>query len=802
METDNFGYDDVDDGEDKKEDFTIDLTDSHIIDKQENEFDETGTLDVQNPIYQAALYYLKLKLPILPICPCDHRGMSLTHRTRCKSPGKTPLLADWSKRDTPTLDELQHWYNGSKSLNVGLVLGETTNWNIVGIDIDGVLGEKLLQEWSFGVVPITWEFTTGEGRRLLYKLPPGMKSKKFRKGENKVGELALLASGQQTILPPSKHVSGKFYTWVEGHSPSDLALAAAPEWLVSRVALDVDENGNVINESPRVTNEDWAQKLTTGQRNVQVARLAGSLLSKRHMNKEDTLLFLYNWNERHCDPPLDKNEIDAMVNSIFASEEMKLSKRNVLNGGKAKKKQVTIVPTVVAENFLNIQQSSGVEWKYIAKEDSFYYCDREIGPWLRCPNTELDRRVREQLMVEDDSWGMRRYITEVEGALKEALFNQDEEDLFDIGKHPDLEHIYCSNGTLNWQTGELEAWDWKSYSPIRLPVKWNLESLQSVGYQMWLKNLEDWIPEQQTRDFLQEFIGYSLLPDCSYRTSVFLYGSGVNGKSLFLEVVKLLFGDWLESLPLQRINEKFDTVSLQNRLINICSDIDPKYMTDTGNLKLIIAGEDIRGERKYGMSYTFTPVCRLVFSANTLPKSIDKSEGWFSRWKIVTFPNRFAVNSTYKKLLMDTMKKPESLSALLFWAVEGLKRLKENGKFTVSAGMQQDSISYRNENDSVAGFFNHFIEKADHKGSDTILTTSSLYATYREYCTETGAKAVGQIEFTKRIQNFGVEKGCRPIKKKSVTCFLGVQFRQEAIEDFNARESYSLTEALRLSAVR
>lgn len=789
--TDNFGYDDVEDPSQTDEEL-------NELDEQQDQPIEDQSIGDQ--ICEHAAQYIKLRLPIIPLCPPDHRGMTLTHRQTCKSPGKSPLMKNWSSRDTPTQEEVSKWFNPIRAYNIGLILGETSSWNIVGVDIDNQLGEDLLQQWSEGIVPTTWEYTTGKGRRLLYKLPQGMKSKKFRKGENKVGELALLACGQQTVLPPSVHVSGKQYLWVEGHSPDEIALALAPEWLTERVKDDNPGTMDLTQESARVTHDEWAQTLSKGSRNVQVARLAGSLLSKRHMTKEDTLIFLLQWNDRHCDPPLEKPEIEAMVESISASEQIKQNRRSAAKQNSAVRERMQ--PVVTAGNFIVTQSQAGFEWKYIAHEDAFYYCDRIAGPWRKCSDTEFARRIREQLLIENEDWGVQRNISEVEAALKEQLYDEPNDDIFDIGKHPDLDHIYCSNGTLDWTTGQLVPWDWKSFSTIRLPVIWDPQQSDNDGYQMWQKNLQDWIPDQTTRDFLQEFVGYSLLPDCSFRTSVFLYGHGVNGKSLFLEVVKLLFGEWLESLPIQRINEKFDTVALQNKLINICSDIDPKYMTDTGNLKLIIAGEDIRGEHKYGASYTFTPVSRLIFSANTLPKSIDKSEGWFSRWKIVTFPNKFAVNSVYKKNLMTTMSQPQSLSALLYWAVQGLKRLHQQGHFSESAAMSQDSIDYRNENDNVAAFVDNYLDTVPHTGTETQLVVNTLYGIYKEYCISTGAKPVGQIEFSKRIQSLGVDKATRPIKRKSTLVFLGLQFKDQPGDDFEAKDGYQLAEAIRVSSIK
>ena len=57
--------------------------------------------------------------------------------------------------------------------------------------------------------------------------------------------------------------------------------------------------------------------------------------------------------------------------------------------------------------------------------------------------------------------------------------------------------------------------------------------------------------------------------------------------------------------------------------------------------KAITGCDRITAEFKYRDSFEFTPVTRLLFSANRLPASDDASQAFFDRWLIVRFPNRF-----------------------------------------------------------------------------------------------------------------------------------------------------------------
>lgn len=135
-----------------------------------------------------------------PVIPCD---------------GKKPLLPDWPKRTAPPTDaEIKEWPEKWPDMNIGLVLGPASR--IVGIDVDGSLGLERLLDICGGESPETYMYKTGSegGLRLLFRLPEGTQKavKYVEKLAGDHSELAFMGEGQQTILPPSSHSSGKLYT--------------------------------------------------------------------------------------------------------------------------------------------------------------------------------------------------------------------------------------------------------------------------------------------------------------------------------------------------------------------------------------------------------------------------------------------------------------------------------------------------------------------------------------------------------------------------------------------------------------
>jgi P4 family phage/plasmid primase-like protien len=745
-------------------------------------------------IRDEALFYVSLGYPIIPLCPSNHRGMSVDHLSRCKSPGKAPLIKNWTNWSATTKEDIYSWFRDAQAkgadINIGIPLG--TPSGLIGVDLDGRGGEIVLLALSNGNLPRTLEYSTGNGRRLLYKLPTGMQTKKIKiSGKEPHEELAILGNLQQTVLPPSLHSSGVRYTWKQGCSPRDISAAEAPQWLLEKL-----QAGYEPEKREKVTEEDWTRTLTEGQRNDGITRLAGSLIARmsiENLSIEEIKKSLYIYNSNYCQPPLEEKEIDIIAESVLLREEQSQAKKGSTFGEEPQKPKLN--PTPFIKHFLISQKERGLIWKYSTETGRFVRCDELSGPWKFLDLDYVKSELRRDLIDGKNGghivWDKINCVNECVEALKAELAIQSEFGIFDLGyslynniwKYNPLDIICVNNGIYHWRDQKFLPWSADVYSTVKLPVDYDIKA----KCPHWEKVLTEWIPDCESIKFLQEFIGLCLIPDTSFRTAVFLYGTGSNGKSMFLDTVKSIFGDALVSIPLHRLMDRFETVYLQNKLINICGDVDSKYITETGVLKSIIGGDinGLHGELKHGKSFDFTSVCRLIFSTNSLPRVEDKTVGWLSRWKYIEFPHMFPVNPSYKiehELLFNKEK-----SGILNWAIEGLIRLKSQNKWTESVAMKSSELQYRTENDNVAAFLEEYIESVKFDGSPmTMCSSSVLHKCYREWVDQylAGMKPVSINEFSKRIQANCFKKDIRNINGKSTRVFLGMAVKEEFAKNY------------------
>jgi len=430
------------------------------------------------------------------------------------------------------------------------------------------------------------------------------------------------------------------------------------------------------------------------------------------------------------------------------------------------------IPSEIAEHLLKLERLEGNGWIYVVEEDRFYKYEAERGYWMKKDTDYLKVLIRNLLNEIREKWEKRSKINEIYDAVKSLSIDKNNFKLMDYSMNQFPNHINLENGMLNLDKQELVQHNPEYYSQVQLPVKYD----SNAKCNTWKKAMESWVPDVNSRMFLQEYIGYCLIPDTSAQLAVILLGSGSNGKSTFLETISALFGrENLSSIPLQKLSNKFEIGYVKDKLINICSDIDPTYMKETGFIKTLIHGEMLRGEYKGGKSFDFSPVTRLIFSANELPRVRDKSEGWYRSFEFVKFPNSFNKNDeNYDPHLKA--KLINEMPGIFNWALEGLLRYKKNRQFTESVSLKREKRKYKNSNDTIAAFLEDETTKKDNE----FVPGEYLYKQYKYYCEDEYLKPQSRQTFSTTLGNRGFISKPTYNKKtgKSVRCYHGLIYQK------------------------
>lgn len=176
-------------------------------------------------ILHAALGYAARGWPVLPL----HHTVTIGTKSgagrarcscgsaRCESQAKHPRTPHGLRDASTELDVISAWWRRWPMANVGLVTG--VNFDV--LDVDGLDALDRLDSDAGITGPMA---LTGRGVHWLVEATGA---------GNRAGILPGIdwrGRGGYIVAPPSRHASGRCYTWMEGFS-ADVPLPPCPAWL-------------------------------------------------------------------------------------------------------------------------------------------------------------------------------------------------------------------------------------------------------------------------------------------------------------------------------------------------------------------------------------------------------------------------------------------------------------------------------------------------------------------------------------------------------------------------------------------
>jgi putative DNA primase/helicase len=255
------------------------------------------------------------------------------------------------------------------------------------------------------------------------------------------------------------------------------------------------------------------------------------------------------------------------------------------------------------------------------------------------------------------------------------------------------------------------------------------------------------------RALLEEAAGFCMFRRNELGKAFILTGTGSNGKSTYLNMLKHMLGKQnVSSLDLKKLGDRFSTVMLFGKLANIGDDISDEFIMDASIFKKIVTGETIDAEQKGQPKFEFEPYVKLFFSANNIPrmgKGRD-SAAILRRLVIIPFDAKFSSDDPgYNPHIGDDLQSQESMEYLIQLGLKGLKRILETKKFSESEKVQKELEEYEESNNPVLGFIKEIELGDDFKIENE--PTSEVYKRYQEYCLANNLQPMSNIEFSKQI---------------------------------------------------
>ena len=310
--------------------------------------------------------------------------------------------------------------------------------------------------------------------------------------------------------------------------------------------------------------------------------------------------------------------------------------------------------------------------------------------------------------------------------------------------------INLKNTRLDIRTGKCLEFTPDAIEFDRIPVTYDPSAYCSDLDKMLNRVF---LEDREVINLFEEMIGYCLIKTARYQKAFILVGSGSNGKSTILDLLEEFLGPRnYSSLPLEKVTDRFNMAELENRLANIGDDIDNVTIRDSGTLKKMISGESITVERKGERPFKLSPYATHIYSANAIPRSFDKSDGFYRRWLLVPFNAKFtAEDPDYDPLIFDKITTDAALSYLLNIGLRGASRLIKRGRFTEPQSVKEALEHYKTDNSTTLSWIEDKGLDADYFLDNS---TDKVYGDFTDWCKLSGIKAAnitGKKTFNREI---------------------------------------------------
>ena len=311
------------------------------------------------------------------------------------------------------------------------------------------------------------------------------------------------------------------------------------------------------------------------------------------------------------------------------------------------------------------------------------------------------------------------------------------------------------NGTLELETGIFREHSASDYCSFQAKYPYNPDA----SYRVWDKFINDVTADDPKKSELLQFIpAYVLFPNCKFEKIFCLTGSGGNGKTVYLRIIRQLFGDEnVSAVKPDALKESFQLISLKDSLINIAGEIKSNLRGVEEIMKEISSGELISACFKGKQFVNFTPRAKLLFSLNGQLESSDTSDATTRRLVIVDFKVSFVdipnPNDPYERLkdvdITDKLMGELNSGGIFNWVYNGYKLLNTVGYFTETNDQEELIVNFKRASSPILVFWEDTY--SDYETAEILY--DQVYGDYLKWCGEVGEHAVTSQKFHAELKN-------------------------------------------------
>ena len=412
-------------------------------------------------------------------------------------------------------------------------------------------------------------------------------------------------------------------------------------------------------------------------------------------------------------------------------------------------------------NLLNISEQQLLQQFF--EKDKFLH--NKLGDYIiESCNIKRDNVSKELFYFDDrqhiysnDTDFITGYITKLCPSLKayqiEETVKYIQRSLYDesVEFNSDPFKVVFKNGVLDLYTMQIEPMTPDHLESIKLNCNYNPNATSKTVDEFFNTATNG---DKLIEQLLYEAIGYSMLKTNELQKAFILVGSGRNGKSTYLDLIKAVLGkENTTTVSFKDLANNFRAAMLEGKLASLAGDISSQPITDSDLIKSISAGEDITIEQKYKQAQSKALFSTLFFACNKLPRTPDTSDGFYRRWCIIPFvANLSSVSRVEGMMFKKKLLEQDSLDYVAYKAIQAIHTvLTTTEEFTEPQAVTDMLKNYKIDNSTVLSWFKEKLKNDMSKL--TKLNAGAAFVSYSQWCEEANRARSSQTTFVNSVKS-------------------------------------------------
>ncbi|QTF82066.1 DNA primase/helicase [Mycobacterium phage Fefferhead] len=330
------------------------------------------------------------------------------------------------------------------------------------------------------------------------------------------------------------------------------------------------------------------------------------------------------------------------------------------------------------------------------------------------------------------------------------------------------------SGVVDLQSGHLmphtpNSWHTKitgaGYNPAAVAPEWQQFLARTFG------------GDAELIGYVQRLAGLAAIGRVTHHVLPFLFGGGSNGKSVLMDVLANVLGDYAITAPANfllagRDRHETEIARLHGARMVVCSEINAESKFDEAKVKVLTGGDILSGRYMRQDYFDFVPSHTLFLMGNHQPQVSAGGTSFWRRLRLIPFLHTVPPEQRNPNLAVELVR--DEGAAILAWVVAGARQIAADG-LREPASVMDATKEYSEQEDALGRFIAECCELTPGATGGGGAKPALVLKAYQRWAIANGEDAmVSQIKLGRELSaRFGVRS--MPVRGQRVYAGLALQ---------------------------